>query len=332
MISRELSWRVWICLIFVQGLGIHQALAAGDDAVPGSRYMSARGSALGDAFLPLGDDGPAALFYNPAVAAKIRSTQAEPLNFSMQANGGFTDALGLDSYKVYSLSSNLSQLQATPGAYQGGGVSLLPSFYGKGFAIGILMQDIFEGSSDASGNATYRSLYQFIPAASYGVRLAGGIVRLGYSVQWVNEAVGNISVPAGTTPLGYNQNLLQGSGISQMAGFALTLPVAYLPQFDLVARNIGGTTYSMPSIVPIAQNSTGAPATEPMSVDASFSLQPKIDSGVYANFVLELRDVTDTSNIATAGRLATGLELSIRDFFYLRCGWGGWLSSRGRGL
>lgn len=184
------------------------------------------------------------------------------------------------------------------------------------------MSDDFGATSDSSGNVRYRSQYQFIPAAGFGVRLAGGIVRLGYSIQYVSEAQGDISVPAGTSPLGYNQSLLEGSGFSHTVGAALTLPVTYLPQLDLVARNIGGTTFSGPSLVPFAENSGGAPGTVPMTFDTSFSLKPKIDSGIYANFVAELRDMTDRTGIALMGRLCGGMELSLRDTVSLRLGYG----------
>ena len=132
-----------------------------------------------------------------------------------------------------------------PGSFQAASAQLTPTFYGKGFALGLLMSNDIGATSDAAGNVRYRSLYQFIPAAAFGVRLAGGIVRLGYSVQWVNEAAGDVSVPSGTE-LGYNQNLAQGSGFSHMVGAALTLPLTYLPQFDLVARNVGSAVFACP--------------------------------------------------------------------------------------
>jgi hypothetical protein len=322
------------CLIFVQALLIlstGQAFAR-QDVVPGSRYTSARAAALGDAFMPLGDDGASALFNNPAAVGKIRKFQAEPMNLGLMANGGFTDSMGLDSYKIYSLSGNLPKLSASPGAYQGGGISILPNIAGPGFAVGVLMQNEFGASADAAGNVHYRSLYQFIPAAAFGLRLAGGIVRIGYSLQWVNEAVGDVTAPAGTDPLGYNQGLPQGSGFSHTMGFALTLPIAFLPSINIVGRNLLGTPFNMRSIVPIAASSPGAPATEPMSVDASFSVQPKIDSGIYSNVSLVYRDATNSSSDAPLGRLALGTELSFRDFLFLRGGFGGGYPSAGLGL
>ena len=194
------------------------------------------------------------------------------------------------------------------------------------------MENQFVGTSDEAGNVRYRTLYQFIPAAAIGARLAGGIVRLGYSLQWVNQAVGDISAPSGTDPLGYNQSLPQGGGLSSTAGFALTLPITYLPSINLVGRNLFNTRYTMPSLIPISKNSPGAPATDAMTFDASFSLQPKVESGIYMNWVLAYRDLTNVSGVAILGRLAAGTELSFRDFFFLRGGFGSGYPSAGLGF
>ncbi|MGK5081869.1 hypothetical protein WDW37_01095 [Bdellovibrionota bacterium FG-1] len=304
---------------------------ARQDSLPGSRYTSARAAGMADAFLPLGDDGPSALFYNPAAVGKIRATQGS-MSIGFNANGGFVDHMGTNSYKSYSLSSSFPTLQANPNAPQGLGFSLLPSFFGKGFAIGLLTQTEVFASSDAAGNVRYLSSFQLIPAVAFGVRLAGGIVRMGYSLQWVNESVGDISAPSGTDPLGYNQLLPQGSGLSHNFGFALTLPIAYLPSVNAVARNIMGTTYSMASILPMSQNSPGAPATEVMTLDTSFSIQPKVDAGVNMNLVGEYRDATNTSQMAILGHLALGGELIFRDFLSLRGGYGSGYPAAGFGF
>lgn len=334
MISLKLGTGSRICRIFLQCLPILLAAApahAWESLIPGSRYISARAAALGGAFLPLGDDGASALFYNPAVVGKIRGLQAEPMNIAMTGNGGLVDHLGLNSYKVYSLGSYQPELTASPDTYQGLAGQFTPTFYGKNFALGMLLSDDFGAMSDVDGNIHYRTRFQFIPAAAVGVRLAGGIVRLGYSFQYVSKAEGDISVPAGSE-LGFNQGLNQGSGMSHMVGAALTLPLTYLPQINLVARNVLGTTYTGPALIPFAKNSTGSPAADVMTFDASFSLQPKIDSGVYANFLVEFKDMTARTGASIFGRLCGGMELSLRDFIILRGGWGQGYPSAGLGF
>ncbi|MGZ3699858.1 MAG: hypothetical protein ACXVCH_17330, partial [Bdellovibrionota bacterium] len=169
-----------------------------------------------------------------------------------------------------------------------------------------------------------RSQYQFVPAASFGMRLADGILRLGYSFQWVNEAVGNqVNMPISS---GWSSGLQQGSGFSHNVGISVMLPIATLPQFDLVARNILGTAYNMGSLIPFSGNpAAGAPPTEPMSFDGSFSIHPKFGKGTVLHVVAEIRDFTNSSNTGIFEKFAFGTEFIIRDFIFLRGGFGsGW--------
>jgi hypothetical protein len=201
----------------------------------------------------------------------------------------------------------------------------------KYFAFGILFNGQLAGEAVGS-NIRYKSLYQFVPAVGTGIRLAGGIVRFGYSLQYVNQASGDLTVDSNVDPLGYNQGLAQGAGLSHNVGFALTLPIAYLPAFNAVARNVGNLTYSSSTLLPLARNDSGPPATEPMTVDVSLSIQPKIGSGSYMNWVVEYRDATNTTGVPMIGRFAVGAEISVRDSFYIRGGFGSGYPAAGIGL
>ncbi len=316
-----------LCLI----LG-HVSAYARQDLVPGSRYTSGRAAALGDAYLPLGEDGASGLFYNPAGIAKIKKFQAEPMNLALYGNAGFANSFEATSaYK----STDLSEYKETllkSNSYNGLGAQILPSFSTRGFAFGLLMSSQVGAQHDPTADTIrYKSTYQFIPAIGTGVSLARGIVRLGYSLQWVNKAEGDITVPTAQAD-GYDQNLPQGSGFSHTIGAALTFPTMYLPCFNLVARNVGNTNYGGGSLVPFSKTSPGGPAVEKMSLDGSFSLQPKIGNGVYTNLVAELRDMTNISKLSMLERAAFGAELSFRDAFYIRAGFGSAYPAAGIGF
>jgi hypothetical protein len=322
---------LFACLLLGHFVAAVPALAR-QDVVPGSRYTSARGAALGDAYLPLGEDGGAGLFYNPSVIGKVKKFEATPMDFSMYANSGFTDTFDATSfYKVTSLSEYKEKL-AESQSFSGAGVSLLPSFATRGFAMGILLSSQVGARHDnQTDTIRYKSTYQFIPAIGTGVSLAHGIIRLGYSLQWVNKAEGDITVPAAQAT-GYDQNLPQGSGFSHTLAAALTFPTTYLPSFNLVARNVGNTSYGGGSLVPFAQNSPGGPPVETMSFDASFSIAPRLGSGVYVNLVVEDRDVLNTSKVILLQRMALGAELVFRDAFFVRAGLGSGYPCAGIGM
>jgi hypothetical protein len=307
---------------FIALFGARSAFAAGDSDVPGSRYISARGAALGDAFLPLGDDAASALFYNPADFGKIRKPDAEPVHFEFGLNSGAVGNFGINSYKLPSLSSYQPTLAGSPGSYQGFQGAIMPTYAMKDFGFGLLAQTITEARVNSDGSITYRSVYQIIPAAGFAIRLAEGIVRIGYSVQYVNESVGTNTVPSDTSPLGYNQSLNTGWAFSQNVGFALTLPITYLPSFNFVARNIGGANYNSGGFMPLTANPVGTPGADPMTLDASISIAPKFTADTGFNIVLEDRDLTDTSGVSQMDRLALGVEYEIHHSFFLRGGWG----------
>jgi hypothetical protein len=319
------------CLFFVQCL--EQPIAyAREDLVPGSPYTSDRGASMGDAVLPLVDDA-SALFYNPAGLAKIRATDFEPFNFNFYGGTGYLDHLGPGSfYKITSLSANQGNLASNPGSFMGVGGEYFPSFATHGFAFGVLVNSQVGAIANANGSLTYRSLYQMIPTAGYGIRLADGIVRIGYSLQWINQASGDITIPQSSTNTGYNQNLAQGSTFSNNVGFALTLPYTYLPSLNIVGRNIGGAHFNTTSIYQFTPDSTGAPPDDLFSIDSSLSFVTKLGGGDRINWVFEDRDITNSSGMEFLGRMALGSEYIYNNSFFLRAGWGSGYPAAGIGF
>jgi hypothetical protein len=276
---------------------------------------------MADAFLPLADDGATALFYNPASISSLKGMGIELMNLSLETNNDYVMGFSPTAfYKVTSLSSYAPTLSG--GEYPGVGYSILPNFYARGFAFGILMQSRVAAKNENS-QISYRSSTRFIPSIGTGIRLANGIFRVGYSLQLVNQAEGEISnLPSTTSPLGYNQQLNSGSGIAHQLGVNIALPVAWLPTFSVVARNVGGTKYSSSMLVPLGKNSTGVPATDPMSVDLALGLQPRVGKGQTISYVFQLKDSTNASGFSLMSRLSLGAEFALREAFSFRVGYG----------
>ena len=274
---------------------------------------------MADAFLTLADDASESLFVNPAGLASGRAMSAELINLTVEANDDFVMGANLNSYKATSLPSYYPTL--TGSEYPGVGYAFLPSFFGGGFAFGALLQSRV-AANNAGTTINYRSSYQFIPAFGFGVRLASGMFRIGYSLQHVNKAEGEVTgVPTTTSPMGYNQQLAQGSALSHTVGVTVAIPITYLPTFSAVARNILGAHYTSFTILPLGKNATGTPSTEPMSIDAAFSLQPRFQGGGFMNWVLQVKDATNTSGFSILERAALGAEYNYKGFFSLRTGY-----------
>jgi hypothetical protein len=308
------------------------AWASRSASIPNSRYDDARSAAMGDSTNALADSPIEALFANPAGIAKIRKPSVELLNVRFSGTQDYFANFGTSSAKVNSLSSYSSTLTKKAGSDQGIGYHLAPAIGFRGFAIGaVYSKDVSAYAQD--GNIHYHARYQLIPAAGFGLRLASGVIRLGYSIQYVMKAQGDLSQSASTTPLGYNEGLKQGSALSHTAGFALTLPFQYLPSFTLVARNIMGTKYSTQSSYKMASNpSTSAPATEKMSIDLGVLFQPKVGGGGVFNMTGEYKDLLGSSHASVLAKIATGIEFNFRETFYLRGGIGYGYPTAGLGL
>lgn len=300
------------------------------DTVPGSRYTSARAAAMGEAYLPMADDGISALFYNPAHLAGIRRMSFEPLNAQGQLGHGFFTTAGLQFFNVMDLNQYKTTLAGTPSTYGGIGYALAPSFSMPWLAAGVLYEAQY-GASVANGNIRVKSGYQIVPAIGIGIPLARGIIRLGYSLQWVMKATGDQTVPIANATA-WNSGLAQGTGISHTLGFAMTLPIQTNPALNIVVRNLFGTSYASGVLLPLAVNASGVPATEPMSFDAALSIHPKLGKGSTLSLVAQLRDMLNTSQSPLLYRLCAGAEVGIRDVFFIRLGYRSSWASAGFGV
>jgi hypothetical protein len=327
--------RISVAVALLAALFAFEDAEARDDIVPGSRYMPAQAQALGDAFLPMADDPASALFFNPAGLGLIHGPRGEILNLQLYGDKGYFSGIDLshpDFYNVSNLSSFQSALQRSPGAWQGAGYTLVPAFYFGGFAFGVLVQEQVRAKYNSNGTYDYQSNYQLIPAAGGALRLAEGIVRVGYSLQWVNQASGDVTGATASAASGYNQNLNKGSALSHTLGLAITLPYQHLPELNVVGRNLFTARFNGGGIMPFAKGSNGLPANEPTSFDVSLSFMEKIGKGAEFAWIFEDRDALATSGVSILGRMAVGLEFDFRHAFFLRGGWGSGYPDAGLGF
>ncbi len=308
------------------------ALASGMDRVPHSRFPSVRGAGMGDSILGFVDDTQGALFYNPSAFGKLRDFKFEPINVRAAGNSDVTSALGPDSLKYASSSKYVDYLSENPGKTPSSEFSVFPSFRLPYFGMGVLYQNENRSTADSSG-INYRSRSLFIPTVGTGFRLASGVLRFGYSLQWVSlaQSTGTV-VHTASAATRSNEKITEGSGYSHNGAMTVTLPFHYQPSFQLVARNIGGLNYSGKPIFVSAAGATSAPAKEHLSLDVGTSWFAKFSASSEMKFSIVYRDFTDSSSTARWGHFAFGTEFGLGDLFFFRAGYASAYPTGGFGL
>lgn len=287
---------------------------------------------MGDSLAPIADDAATGLMYNPAALAGLTGLGFEPLNFQGQVNQNFFDTYdATNSHNVFNLGKYKKTLQSNQWAFPGAGWGIFPNFHlGRFIAVGYLWQRIVQAQAK-HGEIRYKVRDEIVPSIGTGIRLARGIVRFGYVLQWVNKSVGDVSV-ADTASLDYGNQLKQGHALSHNAAFQLTLPFHFKPALAIVLRNIGNTRYVGGGLSKFASNSPSAPESERMSLDASLSVESRIQSGLGYAFVLNARDATGSSGMPILVRGAIGAEFNFSNFFYIRGGFSSGYPTAGLGI
>ena len=302
----------------------HSPVFATFDPIPGTRYESNRNAAMGDASISVGDDAATGLFINPAVLGRLRKGEMELFNLTLFGDMGFYNNLPT-SFGTINLGSFASTLTSQPGTLFGMGGGFLPTYTFKFISVGLLVQNEYVASGNADGTINYRVLYQLVPTMGMGFRLFNGVLRFGYSLQFVQKAEGNFTNVA--APTSYTVGLDQGAGLSHTFGVSFVIPMLVIPSFDVVLRNAFDTTYSASTFLHVSSSSVGPPATEPMSIDAAFSIHPKMGQGAILTLTASQRDLSNSSGHSMMSHLAFGAELNVRDRIFVRGGWrGGYLS------
>jgi hypothetical protein len=164
-----------------------------------------------------------------------------------------------------------------------------------------------------------------------GIRLLSGIIKLGYSLQYVNTSNGKVTADAASN-LSYTNGINEGSALASQVGAMVTMPVFYLPNVSMVMRDIGNARFQTATLLKRSNGSPGAPPNSPMTMDLAFHIEPRLGRKIKSHFVFEDRDVMNRSSVPLMSRAAFGSEITFNYFFSLRFGYSGKYYHAGFGL
>ena len=286
-----------------------------------TRYVSPASEEMAGITLPIADEVGNSLMNNPAAMAKYSGFKAEPLNMSFTANSNTLGNLPDTQLKAFSLGglSTTMNKTANVGSEFGMGFSNMMAFSWGGLGIGLLTQEFSRAVSDGT-NDKYQVVSQMVPTVGYGFGIARNIIRLGYSLQYVNETTGK-GTSAANSSASFLQGLQKGSGLSHNVSVDFAFPFSNLPTFSVIARNLGGLHFIPTSLWPRGSFSTGAPTDELMTVDLSFDFQVRLSGTLKLHYYSEYLDLTNHDPIpGLFYKIKQGLELNLSQSLVLRGG------------
>ena len=191
------------------------------------RYVNTGSESMAGVVLPNSEEAGNALMNNPASLARVSGYRSEPLNLNFVANNHLVSNAFNTLGNTFSLGGLSSTLNSNSNTEFGLGISNMSAFCWNGFAVGVLLQEFSSATSDGT-NVNYHVVSQLIPAVGYGFGLARNVIRVGYSLQYVNQTSGDASSVSDSSA-GFLKGLQKGNGFSHNVSVNFALPFTYLP-------------------------------------------------------------------------------------------------------
>jgi hypothetical protein len=287
---------------------------------PQIRYMSPYSESMGSVVLPVQDEVGNVLMNNPAALARYKGYRAEPLNLGLSVNSNhLMDGILSSPTGAYTLGGISSILNGSPDTPFGLGYSNMSAFSYGNWAAGILIQEHSRAISDGT-NVTYQAINQIVPTIGFGFGMARNVMRFGYSLQYVNQTSGT-ATGVSDSSASFMSGLARGSGLSHNVSFNFALPFTFLPSFTVVARNLGGLTFSGSRLIPRGTNFQGSLEEEPMTIDASFDALFKVTGNFHIRMMLEYRAMNNSVAFPNAlDKFNLGMDIPLSRHFAIRAG------------
>lgn len=306
-----------------------------EDAVFPELATSARGLAMGNAYIAKVDDA-AAVYYNPAGLGTVRKTHFHISNFHIEVNKGWiTNATGGSISKIagnamdaFDLNGQRQMLLDNKGSINHQRFNFLPNFTTRYFSIGYLLSKRTRSTIGKEANAMfeYADRRDHGPYAALNLSLFGGVFKLGASATYLNrkeiQGERDADVEFSIRP----EDEKKGSAVIVVAGTKLTLPITFLPTFSAKMNNAFQQKFSEGS-------TNGAPTNILNSVDLGFSITPQIGKMIRVHLETNYKDLSaEYDGVSTNRKLTFGMEIDIARKFFFRAGYGDGWGSGGLGI
>jgi len=331
---------------FFLGSGVSLAAQLGfEDAIFPELAVSGRALALGGAYISKVDDSSAP-FYNPSGLGSIRNIKFHLSNLHAETNMGWmkiatggklTDAI-TNLPQALSMEGQRSNLNSKPDNTTSTRYQFVPNMTGRFFSAGALLSRktrMRVKSSPETGVCASKCV-EYVDRTDYGLygsmnlSLFGGVIKAGATATFLTRSEVDGTADATATLSLPDSSYKKGSALILTGGAKLTLPIVWLPIFSATIHNATSNAFE-------TTRASGAPNTIKTSIDAGFSVTPKVGSKTWMNIEVNYKDVTnqykiDGSPIPIIRRVLLGVELDFARVFFLRFGYGDSYGTAGLGF
>ena len=223
----------------------------------------------------------------------------------------------------------------------------IPNITARFFSVGALfsrktrmrVKTTPETSVCATKCVEYADRTDFGLYGSMNLSLFGGIIKGGATATYLtrSELDGTSDVSGSDAAAAVNfktktgaEKYKKGSALIITGGAKLTLPISWLPIFSATIHNAMGREFE-------TTRASGAPNKIKTSIDAGFSITPKVGSKTWMSIEVNYKDVTNQHKIngepvPVIRKVLVGVELDFARSFFLRFGYGDSYGTAGLGF
>ncbi len=262
------------------------------------------------------------LYRNPANLGSIRDFYGTVFDPEVEGSSNFVSQVTAKSLgKAFDIPEVITVLSPNPNTYYHAKAQLTPSLITRNFGIGLFYKN--EMNAIMNPAVTHLDLkYQNDAGIVVGgsLRLFDGRIKIGGSAKMISRIeVNNAALPiAGPTDLSTVGS--EGTAFAFDGGLLIQVPWTYIPTLGVVVRDVGGTKFDKND--GLRMKTSSRPATVAQSVDAAVGLFPIHGNQLRSVWTLEYSDVTNSRNDTdSAKRIHAGIELNVRDLFFVRAGY-----------
>jgi hypothetical protein len=280
-------------------------------------------------------DGPYAAFYNPAGLGSVRKFNFHLTSLHLEVNKGFInltegsafDTIGkiTDNFSAQGLRDNLVN---SPGNLSHAKFNLYPNFTTRYLTLGYMLSLSNRAKMDsASSDIEFAQRRDHGPVLGLNFSLFGGVLKFGASAVYLNRKQVQKDFTINQDAEVLSSDYTFGRGLIVTAGSRLTLPLALLPTFSFIARNLGESEFDD------YKDGNVAPETIKQTFDAGFSITPQIGKKTRVHIEVNLKDLTNEYDDTDSSRkIMGGIEFDFARTYFLRFGYGDAYGSGGIGV